>query len=774
MRPPLLATWVAFICALLGALSARSQAPQQAPQAAPPRPIIRAINVEYTGPPTISKERILAQMRTKVGQPFNDAILEQDVETLYKSGAVQNVRIFGEPQGDGVKVIVQVQTRLVAREIVIEGAERIGAKKLRNEIKLKLNQPIKEDQLEEAREKIIEIYQSHGFTDVSVQFRVDPIDEKHGTARVVFTVNEGVKGAVAQIHFEGNAHFSEWRLRMEMKTKRKTIVAFLDKSGRLDEAQLQQDMDSLREWYQDHGFIDVEIKDVRRERNAKGALTITIVIAEGPQYHVRNLTISGETVAKQEGIRPLLKMKEGSVYSPKQLHDDAKAVADAYGSGGYVDLVISPESIPAGPALVDVHYKIEEGERSYLNRVNIEGNTRTKDKVIRREVLVAPGDVFNTVRADTTKKRLENLGYFSKVETYPEDSDVTGRKDLTILVQEKRTGSLSFGAGFSTVDQLVGFAELTQGNFDLLNWPSFTGGGQKFRLRLQYGSQRKDFLLNVIEPYFLDRRLSLSGSLFYSEADYLSTVYNQRNYGFTFEIRKPLTSFMYASLAYQLQNVEIYNVSSGASAIIKSQEGTFTESKILSSLVFDRRDNPLLTRAGQRITFSPYIAGGFLGGDTQIYGWDLEGSQYFPLKWDTILLFNGEIATVDTWGNGPFVPIFERLYLGGANNLRGFPYREIGPQDNTGQPIGGNSMARLTIEWTFPIIEKARGAIFYDSGFVNADSWSFDFSHLASDIGAGIRINLPIGPMRLDYGYPLLRDGYHGGGHFNFSVGYQF
>src|ERR1043165_445426 len=371
MRPPRLATWVAFICALLGAPSAQSQLPQQAPEQPPPRPIIRSIDVEYTGPATVSKERILAYMRTKVGQPFNDATVEQDVEALYKSGAVQNVRIFGEPQGDGVRVIVQVQTRLIAREIVIEGAERMKAQKLRKEIKLKLNAPIREEELEEAREKIIEIYQSHGFTDVSVQFRVDPIDEKHGTARVVYTVSEGTKGAVAQINFEGNAHISTWRLRKEMKTKRKTIVAFLDKSGRLDEAQLQQDMDSIRELYQDHGFIDVEIKDVRRERNAKGKLTITIVIAEGPQYHVRNLAISGEKVAKEQGIRVLLKMKEGSVYSPKQLHDDAKAMADAYGSGGYVDLVVTPESIPAGPGLVDVHYKIEEGDRSYLNRANI-------------------------------------------------------------------------------------------------------------------------------------------------------------------------------------------------------------------------------------------------------------------------------------------------------------------------------------------------------------------------------------------------------------------
>ena len=747
----------------------------QSPQARQGPPIIRSIEVEYTGPSTVSKERILAQMRTRVGQPYSDQVVEQDVETLYKTGSILNVRIFAQPEGDGVKVIVSVQTRSIVREIEIDGAERIKAKRLRKEIKLKLNQPINEQQLEEARQKIIEIYQAHGFTDVSAQFRVDAIDEKRGTSRVVFTINEGAKGAVRQIHFEGNEHFSERALRKQMKTRGKTLVSFIDKSGRLDEVQLQQDLDKIREWYQDHGYIDVEIKDVRRERSHNGPLILTIVIAEGPQYHVGKLTISGEKVATEGNIRALLKMKEGSVYSPKALHDDAKALADAYGSGGYVDLVILPEGTPAGPGRIDVHYKIEEGDRSFLQRVNIVGNTRTKDKVIRREVLIAPGDVFNTVRVDTTKKRLENLGYFSKVETYPEDTDVAGRKDLTILVQEKRTGSLSFGAGFSTIDSLVGFIELTQGNFDLMNWPSFTGAGQKFRLRIQYGTQRKDFVLNLTEPYFLDRKLSLSGQLFFTEANYLSSVYDQRNYGFSIEARKPINAFMYASLGYRLQDVDIYNVSSSASAAIQSQKGSFVESEIFTSLVFDRRDNPLLTRRGQRVSLSPYIAGGFLGGDTQIYGWDLEASQYFHFKWDTILLFNGEIATVSKWGSGTEVPIFNRLYLGGSNNLRGFDFRDVGPHDINGEPLGGNSMARATVEFTVPIIAKARAAIFYDTGFVNSDSWSFGFNDIASDIGVGVRLDLPIGPLRIDYGYPLQKDGATtNGGKFNFNVGYQF
>jgi Outer membrane protein/protective antigen OMA87 len=168
----------------------------------------------------------------------------------------------------------------------------------------------------------------------------------------------------------------------------------------------------------------------------------------------------------------------------------------------------------------------------------------------------------------------------------------------------------------------------------------------------------------------------------------------------------------------------IFDVAISASDFIKSQEGSTTESKIFSSVVFDSRDNPLLSRRGQRVSFSPYIAGGFLGGNTQIYGLDLEGSQYFHLPWDTILLINGEIATVSQWGNGSDVPIFERLYLGGSNNLRGFPFREVGPQDENGEPLGGKSMWRTTIEWTFPIIEKARGAVFYDTGFVNSGEWS--------------------------------------------------
>lgn len=735
-------------------------------------PIVRSIDVQYVGPETISRARILSQIRTRVGAPYSEMTAEQDIRALYQTGQVQNVRMFGEPAGDGVRVIVAVQTKAVVHEIEIEGAQRFSAEKIRKQIKLKTNGPLNEEDLEKGRQNILDMYRAHGFNDVSVQYRVDT-EQARATSRVVYTINEGAKGVISHIRFEGNQHFSDYKLRKQMKTKGRSIISFIDKSGRLDEAQLQADIQSVKDWYADHGYIDADVREVRRDRTG-GSQNIVIGITEGPQYHVRKLSVVGQKATTEQKIRGLLKMKEGSVYSPKAVHDDAKAIADGYGSGGYVDLNVQPQGTPAGPGLIDVKYTIEEGQRSFVQRINIVGNNRTKDKVIRREIAVSPGDVYNTVRVDVSKARIDNLGYFSKVETFPEDTGVAGRKDLLVQVEEKRTGALNFGAGYSSIDSVVGFAELTQGNFDIMNWPGFTGGGQKFRLRVQFGNQRKDIVMSLTEPYFLDRRLSLGGDAYYREANFFSSVYSQRNEGMSLTARTPLSNFLSLSVTYRLENVEIYDLSKNASASIRAEKGARLKSLIEPSLVFDSRDNPFLTRRGTRVAFTPYIAGGFLGGEEQIYGGDLEASQYFHLPWDTILLLNGEIATVDTWGDQQRVRIFDRLFLGGSNNLRGFEFRDIGPRDANGEPLGGQSMARLTVEYTVPVIEKVRAAVFYDTGVVNANAWDFSTHNVASDVGLGLRMNLPIGPLRIDYGIPIQKNGRNGGGKFNFNVGYQF
>jgi outer membrane protein insertion porin family len=764
------ATLLAVFLMLGASLSIKAQT---APQQQGP-PIIKSIEIQYVGPQTLSRDKILSQMRTKPGQPYSESLVEQDIKTLYKTGQVQNVRIFGQAEGDAVKVMVVLQTRSLVNEIEIEGAERISAKKLRKQIALKINGPLSEDELQKAQEKIVESYQAKGFTDVDVKYKVET-NEERGTSRVVFTITEGSKGAVGAVRFEGNTKFGDRILRKQMKTKGKTLYSFIDKSGRLDETQLEQDLNAVKEYYQDHGYIDVEVKEVRRER-ARGKMTIVVVLAEGPLYRVGKIQITGTKAAPEPKVRALLKMKEGGIYSPKQIRDDSKKIADAYGSGGFVDLQVIPTGVPAGEGRIDVHYQIQEGGPSFVQRINIVGNTRTKDKVIRREVLIAPGDILNSVRVETTKKRLDNLGYFEKVETYPEDTGVAGRKDLTIQVQEKRTGSLNFGAGFSTIDQLVGFIEMSQGNFDLLNWPNFTGAGQKFRFRIQYGNTRKDVVLSLTEPYFLDRRVSLGGEVFYREADYLSSVYTQRDYGASIETRKAIATYTSVSLQYRIERIELFNIASGASSQILLEQGQSTKSQVTAGIINDTRDNPFLTRVGHRIQFTPYVAGGFLGGSEQILGFSLDARQYFHLWKDSILLFSGTMASVDTWGDGTRVRIYDRLFLGGSNDLRGFNFRDVSPRDINGEPLGGRSLAAFTIEYTVPIIEKARFAVFYDTGFVNAAPWDFSTNHAVSDAGIGLRLDLPIGPLRIDYGIPIQKDGFKdsGNGKFNFNVGYQF
>src|SRR5438045_8007275 len=489
------------------------------------------------------------------------------------------------------------------------------------------------------------MFQANGFNDVDVTVHVEPIDAVRGTARAVYTVNEGIKGSITSVRFEGNAHFSDRVLRKQMKTRQKTIFAFIDKSGRLDETQLQEDLLKIREFYQNHGYIDVAVRDVRKERTSSGALRIVIALDEGPQYHVGKLTFVGYKATTLERLRAVVKIKEGAVYSAKAIKDDAKAIADNYGSGGYVDLTVVPESSTPHNGLIDLTYRIDEGQRSYVGSINISGNSRTKDKVVRREVLIAPGDVFNTVRVETSKKRLENLGYFSKVDTFPVDTGVEGRKNLDIQVEEKRTGSLNFGAGFSTVDSLIGFIELTQVNFDITNWPSLTGGGQKFRIRLQGGTERKDVELALTEPWFMDRPISVGFTGFYREANDLSSIYDQRNYGFSLDVRKGIRPFLYGSLSYRLESIDTFNVALTASPELVAVPGPSTKSVFTANLTWDRRDNPFLTRSGERVTYTWWVAGP--GGTEQIYGFDVEASKYWRLPWDTILLVNAEVAGGD-------------------------------------------------------------------------------------------------------------------------------
>jgi outer membrane protein insertion porin family len=583
---------------------------------------------------------------------------------------------------------------------------------------------------------------------------------------------------VKYIRFEGNTVFTAKQLKKVVKTKPANILSFLTKAGRVNSDQLDTDVAALREYYQDHGYEDVAVAQPRIDPVGKGNVALTYPITEGPQYHVGTVGVTGPMVFTVDQVRSKLKTRPGNIFSPQDLRDDTKGIGDLYGARGYIDMTAAAETTTAGDHVINVMYKIDEGTQSYIEHINIEGNTRTKDKVIRRELAVYPGEVYNTTLIDVSKARLENLGYFSKdrgVQIYPSDTDIPGRKDVNVLVEEARTGSFNFGAGFSSIDSLLGFVEVQQTNFDLLNWPTFTGGGERFHARFQLGTERTDADLSLTEPYFLDYQLSLGGELFYSTANYVSDVYEQKNYGFDITLRKPINAFSSVRLDYRLEDIKIYDLSSGVSDIIQRSAGNHTKSSVTLGYTWDTRDSVYLTRTGHRVDLSAFVAGGPIGGTVNDWGLDFTGAQYFHLPGDTILLLDAEVADVEDYDSSTYVPIFDTLYLGGPNSLRGFRFRAMAPYDDKGQPIGGDSLARVTAEYTFPIMDRVRGASFYDTGFVNPGAFDMSLNQIASDAGLGLRLDLPIGPVRLDYGIPI-QNPHHTSttGQFNFSIGYQF
>lgn len=750
----------------------RSHGQQQAPAA----PIVRSIDVQFAGGARISKEKILANMRTRVGRPYSEPVVEEDIRNLYATGNVSNVRIFGEPAANGVKVIVVIAAKAQISEVVLNGPDQVKASRIRKEISAKPGDQLSEATLEQDRQKIIAYYANKGFGDVNVTYDT-AVNEKAGTARVTFTVTEGGKTIIRDVNVQGNSEVKTGDIKKVIKTRPKSVLnplTYFSKTNRLNNDQLEADAAAVRELYQNRGYADVQVGSPRVERGNDGRVDITFTVNEGPQYRVGRVTYSGAQVFAQDELSKDSKVRTGEIYSPAAIRADVKSIQDQYGSRGYIDFNAGAQTRRAGPGTMGVAFTVDEGVQSYVEKINISGNTRTKDKVIRREIALTPGEVYNTVRADASKARLNNLNYFSKVEMYPSDTLVPGRKDLNVQVEEKRTGSFNFGAGFSSIDSLLGFVEITQGNFDVTRWPNFTGGGQKFRIRAQYGTRRKDFIIALTEPYFLDRELSLGGELFYREASFVSSVYDEKRYGGAITARKRLGTFTSGRIGYRLEDITIQNLDEDVSDTIRDEEGTRLKSEISAGVLYDTRDSVFLTRKGERIDFSAFIAGGFLGGDTDIYGWDLEASKYFLLPWDTILTLNGELASVSTWGDGDRVPIFDRLYLGGANNLRGFRYRDVGPKDEDGEPIGGSSLWRMTVEYTFPIVDKVRGAFFYDVGAVGEGSYDFN-GDVNSDVGFGVRLDLPIGPVRIDYGIPVQSDEFNdSSGKFQFNIGYQF
>lgn len=734
---------------------------------------ISNVEIKYMGGvKTVDEARIRNLMSSKAGTAYSAEKLDTDVKALFESGLVDDVRILAEDAGGQVKLITEVTTRSEYGGVGFVGNTVFTDGKLAKECKLKSRGILSDANVLEARRNIEKYYQGYGYPDVTVEHRIQPTGQP-GKADLIFVINEGSKNEVRKIRFEGVTAFTNAELKKEMKTKPKNWLSWLTKAGRFESDQLANDLDAILDYYRSKGYLRVSSPGIRREPVGDGRVDIVIPIAEGEKYTVAGVGFGRVTVFKPEELYPALTLLAGDAYSSKKMRADTTMIRSYYGSRGYADAMVTPDIRDAGPNRVAITYRITEGTRFRVGKVNIQGNVKTKDKVIRREGTLQPGDWFNSVELETTKARLTNLNYFSDVQVTGTPAG-GGFRDVDVLVEERSTGSVGVGFGFSSIDSIVGFLNLEQANFDIFNPWHFTGAGQRFGMNLRLGSERTDFSLTLVEPWFLDRQLSLGTELFYNQSTYFSDWYEQKNVGGSIYLRKPLGERGSLKLEYRLEEVSV-DVESNTPAASQfwKEDGDYLRSAAALNYVYDSRDSLIQPRNGHKIDAGLTVAG--LGGDVETFTFSLQGQKYWNLKWDSILSISGELASVD----GSNVPVFERMFLGGGRTLRGFEFRDVGPRDAaTNDVLGGQSLGFVSLEYSVPVIETVRVAAFYDMGFVNVDSWDFDPSDLYGDVGLGLRLKLPISPLplALDYAVPVFQADERAdkGGQFNFYLLYQY
>ncbi|MES2922569.1 MAG: outer membrane protein assembly factor BamA [Verrucomicrobiota bacterium] len=750
---------------------------------------ISEVVIRYNGAKTVDEARLRNLMATKSGTTYRAENLDNDIKSLYESGLVDDVRFLAEPNGDNVKLIAEVTTRPGLGGVGFQGNTIFTDQKLAKESKLKAGGALSDEQILEARRNIEKYYQGYGYPDVTVTHRTQSTGQA-GLSDLIFVIDEGSKNEVRKIRFEGVHAFTDPELRKEMKVKEKGWFSWLTKSGRFDSSELDTDQNAILDYYRSKGYLRVSSPGFRRDPVGDGRVDLVMPISEGEKYTVSGVGFGKMTVFKPEELYPSLTLVGNAAYSSKKMRDDITTIRSFYGSRGYADALVTPDIRDAGPNRVSITYRITEGSRFRVGRVNIAGNTKTQDKVIRREIPLKPGDQFNSVELDTTKARLENLQYFSDVQATGAPAG-SGYRDVNVLVEEKATGSVGVGIGFSSIDSIVGFLTLEQSNFDLFNPWNFTGGGQRFSMSLRAGSERSEATVSLVEPWFMDQQLALGGELFYKNSTYFSDYYDQSNFGAAISLRKPLGKKGSIKGEYRLEGINIDSevdndsyqtpggVNDGDNSELSEKNigGDFLRSAIAANYVYDSRDSGIMARNGEKLDVGLTLAG--LGGDVNTISFSAQGQKYWNLKWDSILSVSGEMAFVDTT-NDEEIPIFERMFLGGGRTLRGFEFRDVGPRDTgyTNEVYGGNSLGYISVEYTVPIIETVRGAVFYDTGFVNADSWDASPNDIYSDVGVGIRLKLPISPLplALDYAIPVSSPDSEAdkGGQFNFSLSSQF
>lgn len=743
---------------------------------------VGALEVKFIGAANISEDVVRANMQVREGIDLDDTLIDQDIRSLYRTGLFEFIEVKRDVRPDRtVNLVFEVTPKFRVLRVSYDGNVKVKTRRLEKEVKTKANTPLDERQVKEDVTKIREYYQKSGYNQIKVGYTIER-NRSTGFGEVIFKIEEGVKVRISRVNFVGNEHVKAGKLRKAIETRKWTIFSWITGRGRFKDDQFQDDIGKLRDYYRELGYLDVEVPadQVQYDYPSPKKLVLTIRINEGRQYKVGEIAITGNTIISTETLRGVLRQNTGSIFAPSKIDADVTALQDAFGKDGYIETrvqLIRKPNLETGA--IDIEYRIRESEQFYVESVRVEGNTKTKSIVIIRELSLGPGEVFNSVRMKNSRQVLDNTRFFEEVNMTPESTNIPGRKNLKVSVREGRTGNLTFGAGFSSLERAVVFAEVTQSNFDLFGRRSgFQGDGQKFRLRLQLGSRSSEAILSFEEPWLFEQQLALGFSIFRTSSSYNSSLYDEVRTGGEIYLRKRLFELVEGRLSYGYEIVDIQDVETGYT-VVYPEESTAL-SRVGFQLLRDTRDKLINTTRGNRIELASEVTTSALGGDEDYYRLEAKGSQFFPTfeTQNQVLAVIGRVGVLDTFGDTNQVPFYDRFYLGGPYTLRGFDYREVGPKVNVAGdrvPVGGNTYGFLSLEYTMDIIEPLRFAVFYDAGFVNKGAYDFKTSGYNDNFGFGLRILIAGAPLSLDYGIPITTDADNdNGGQFNFSFGTRF
>ena len=717
--------------------------------------LVKELTVE--GNRRVQEAVILGRVKTTLGGPFNPSQLSEDVRSVFALGFFDDVQVKVEDFEGGVKVSFVVAERPFVRDIDFVGNKKATTSELLEKIDLKLGSVYNPVDVQRARERMKDFYEDEGYFEVQITPDIEKFAD--GDVKILFTINEGRQMKIDRIVIRGNQGLTDKQIKEAMATQERQYYIL---RGTVQRQRLEDDIERILGLYNDHGFIHarVESHDVTVDRE-KARVIINIVVVEGAQHLVSGVSVTGVTLLPESEILRQVKLKAGDVFSRGKLRESVKGLEELYSNVGRASADINPKVEQFPNNRIGITFEINEGPTVYVERINIAGNVRSQDKILRREFQMAEGDIFTLRKLQRSRQRLVNLGYFEKVEvTTAPGSDKT-KILVNVDVTERPTGVFSIGGGYSSQDSLLGTVDLSQNNF--------LGRGWQASIRLRLGANTQQGIISFTEPWLFDRPLAAGFDLFNTRRQFVEYDYEQL--GGAVRLSHPFEEYWRWNAMYRLSQDTVSNIESTADSLLQDQRGTVLTSLVEGSVSRDSRDSIQMPTKGGTFTVIADVAG--LGGDSQFVKLVSSVTRFQPIWFDHILSGRLEGGYGFGWGNQD-LPLFERFYLGGSNSIRSYKSRQISPKDDQGERIGGTSEVLANVEYIIPLPFNIRAALFFDIGNVYGFTTKFDLTDLRMAIGGGLRWLSPFGPIRVDYGInPDPRPGDRSGA-FNFSVGSPF